>query len=201
MIEKKKIKCKNGLIKELTLEETMEEFKELPYSKKIIGWARYYEKDDVVQMARIGIMKAFKYYDISKNTCFITCAQKVIQDYIMCEYKKEKRQKRGGDVESISLYSNIAGNNDTTIEDCLRDENINIEDDFITKDKTKKISDILNTVLSNDEKGLIKLYFIDGLSMAEVAKIIGVTRQCISLRIIKIKKKLKTKLINANIVC
>ena len=65
----------NGIIKNLTLEETIKEFNKIQYSKKVKSWNNKYDDDELLEFCYLGLMKAYNYYDInSKNNIFISYA-------------------------------------------------------------------------------------------------------------------------------
>ena len=61
---KKQILCENGIIKNLTLEETIKEFNKIQYSKKVKSWNNKYDDDELLEFCYLGLMKAYNYYDI-----------------------------------------------------------------------------------------------------------------------------------------
>ena len=196
---KKQILCENGIIKNLTLEETIKEFNKIQYSKKVKSWNNKYDDDELLEFCYLGLMKAYNYYDInSKNNIFISYAQKVIYTLIATDYQKRNRQKRGGNCDICSIYSKSKDNDNVTVEDTLRDESISTENRILRNDLISKINKSLTT-LSDDNKNIVNLYFINGLSYAEIGNIYGLTRQAVSYRVKCIKKKLLEEFSKYNI--
>lgn len=197
---KKLIRCKNGIEKEMTLEEVIKEFDKMVHTKDVIKWCSHYEKDDLTQMAYMGLMKAYKYYDISQNMSFVSYSKKVIQDSIANTYKKDKRQKRGGDVVTCSIYSNVNDTEDMEMIETIKDETCNCEALALASITNEKIIEVFNT-FSDKEKEMFNLYFIREFNCSEIGKMYNKTRECIRYRIKQIKKKLQVELQNEVSLC
>ena len=69
---------------------------------------------------------------------------------------------------------------------------------MLRNDLISKINKSLTT-LSDDHKNIVNLYFINGLSYAEIGNIYGLTRQAVSYRVKCIKKKLLEEFSKYNI--
>lgn len=190
---KKLIKCKNGIIKELTLEETIKEFEKMVHTKDVIKWCSYYEVDDLIQMGYMGLMKAYKYYDISQNMSFISYSKKIIQDVITNTYKKDKRQKRGGDMTFTSIYSTVDDTEDLQMIETLGDESVDCENSALLNITSEKILQVLKTFSEQDQQ-MIYLHFMKGLNYAEIGRMCDKTRACISARLKQIRNKLQLQL-------
>ncbi|WP_252225185.1 MULTISPECIES: sigma-70 family RNA polymerase sigma factor [unclassified Clostridium] len=191
---KKLIKCKNNLDKEMTIEEVLEEFDGIAV-KPCGKWMHTYELEDLRQMARISIMKAYNTYDIKNNIPFVTFAQKIINNDIIGFHKTNTRQKRGnGEITFTSIYAMVDDADDLRVLDTLEDKNVNVEDEVLSYISKNKILEVLKT-FSGKEKEMIELYFIKGLNFAEIGRMVGLTREAIRYRINQIRKKLKKQLI------
>jgi len=190
---KKLIRCKNGINKEMTLDEVVKEFDKMTHTKDVIKWCSHYEKDDLIQIAYIGLIKAYNYYDISQNMSFVPYAKKVIKDIIFDTYKRDKRQKRGGDIETCSIYSIVDESDDLQMIETIKDDNCNCEESALLNITNQKISEVLKT-FSSQEQDMINLHFMKGLNYAEIGRMYDKTRECIRYRIKQIKKKLQIEL-------
>ncbi|WP_317050722.1 sigma factor, partial [Clostridium neonatale] len=69
-MDRKPIKLKNE-IKEMTAEEVCKYFEGLVYNL-CKRWTIRYDIEDLKQIGFIGLVKAYKAYDISKNVLFTT---------------------------------------------------------------------------------------------------------------------------------
>ena len=198
MIQRKQIKCENGIIKDLTLEETIEQFKFIKNTKLIFKWQWYFDKDDLDQLFYLGLIKTYNYYDINKGTSFLTMAYKIISREISLQFKKEN--KKLDTYEYISLYSKPKENKDdgTQVLDIIKDEEVDIDDYVANKDLYSRINNIINK-LSDEYKQYIDLYFNKQYTYRDIANILNVSRQTVGNKIKVIKNKLKKEFVKQNI--
>lgn len=198
MIQRKQIKCENGIIKDLTLEETIEQFKFIKNTKSIFKWQWYFDKDDLDQLFYLGLIKTYNYYDINKGTSFLTMAYKIISREISLQFKKEN--KKLDTYEYISLYSKPKENKDdgTQVLDIIKDEEVDIDDYVANKDLYSRINNIINN-LSDEYKQYIDLYFNKQYTYRDIANILNVSRQTVGNKIKVIKNKLKKEFVKQNI--
>lgn len=189
---KKLIKCKNDINKEMTIEEVLEEFGGVtvqPCNK----WKHTYELDDLKQMAYMSIMKAYEHYDIKKNIPFVKYSAKIINNDIINYHKLQDRQKKGKDIIFTSLYANVDNTEDLRLLDTIKDEQCDIEKTVLDQIINDKIMNAIKR-FTKEEQEMIRLSLIDGMTCAEIGAIYGVTRACISYRVIQLKKKLRLQL-------
>lgn len=198
MENRKLIKCEHGEIKNLTLEETLNEFNKMAYSRIFQKWARYYGIDEIKQMSYLGVMKAYNRYDSEKCLAFIPYAQKIISHSIITQYESDNRQKRGGGVDICSIYSQSKDDKESSIGDTISDTDLGTEDKVLKKELINKINESLE-VLSDDYKNIVNLHFIKGNSYSQIGAIYGVTRQSIASKVKYIKKILKEEFIKNDI--
>jgi RNA polymerase sporulation-specific sigma factor len=59
------------------------------------------EYDDLLGLARIGLVKAYKKYTFSKNNKFLTFASKVMDNEILMQVRKNKKHKETFNLEHI----------------------------------------------------------------------------------------------------
>lgn len=198
MIQRKQIKCENGIIKDLTLEETIEQFKFIKNTKSIFKWQWYFDQDDLDQLFYLGLIKTYNYYDINKGTSFLTMAYKIISREISLQFKKEN--KKLDTYEYISLYSKPKENKDdgTQVLDIIKDEEVDIDDYVANKDLYSRINNIINK-LSDEYKQYIDLYFNKQYTYRDIANILNVSRQTVGNKIKVIKNKLKKEFVKQNI--
>ena len=198
MIQRKQIKCENGIIKDLTLEETIEQFKFIKNTKSIFKWQWYFDQDDLDQLFYLGLIKTYNYYDINKGTSFLTMAYKIISREISLQFKKEN--KKLDTYEYISLYSKPKENKDdgTQVLDIIKDEEVDIDDYVANKDLYLRINNIINK-LSDEYKQYIDLYFNKQYTYRDIANILNVSRQTVGNKIKVIKNKLKKEFVKQNI--
>lgn len=199
---KKDIRCRDGIIKSLTIEETIEEFKKMDYMIQYYKWIRVYGKDEINQMYLISINKAYNMYNINNknNLNFLCLIHRILKNDLIDRYKKDTRKKRGGNCETCSIYSPVENekSSKSTIEETLVDKDISVENKINRKELIETINKIVSEFTQEKQK-LISMYFINNMSYTDISKIYGLTRQAISYRINTIKKELLKKFNEYNI--
>ena len=174
---------------QLTLEECLIKCKSLTTGRLIQNWSKVYERDDLIQMANIGVIKAYNSYDVKHKSPFIQYAEYCIKREINNEYTKDNRDKRKANMEACSL--NIFSEDDTEEWiNKLEDRDTNIEQEVINNIENSKLKKAISTLKPSYQKTLQKYYF-QGKTLEQVAKEEGVCRQTIVNRLILIKRDLK----------
>lgn len=133
--------------------------------------------DDLVQIGRIGLIKAASTFDDSKGTKFSTYAARCINNEINMYFRKERPHR-----SDISLNDTIyVDNNGSELEigQILSDGSDFVDEIVDEDDFTKAINIILN-VLSPKE-AIVILYEISGIyTQGEVGKGIGVSQSYVA---------------------
>lgn len=187
---KKKLKIKNET-KELTLDETLKQFEKFIYH--ISQRYKQYEFDEMVQVANLATVKAYKKYDISKNIEFSTYLGVVITNDLNYYHRQAKKHNK-----NISLNEpvNIESNNDHNLELMeLIKGNENVEDSIekiIEKEELKKLVNKLDF----KEKKIIYGLFYKERTQYEVGKQLGITQPQVSRMKNKILVKLNMQLMS-----
>lgn len=88
MEHKKIIKLSNG-IKEMTCDEVFNQFKKFLY-KTAYKWSSQYDINDLVQVAGMGLTKAYNTYDVDKGIMFITYLATIVNNEIRMYNRKNK---------------------------------------------------------------------------------------------------------------
>lgn len=155
-----------------------------------------YDKEDLVSIGSIGLIKAIDNYNVSKNIKLSTYACKCIYNEI-CDYIR----KNAKELPIVSLDSPF-NNSELTFENIINN-NTNIEEDILNKELYKIIKDtIINLPYPNNK--IISLYFgfeNDVIySQKEIAEIIGLSQSQISRLINKNLKIIKETIINSGFI-
>ena len=192
----KKIILSTGEIKELTLEETIDQFMNLYKLSKFYKAINTFGEDIVKQESLIGIMNAYKHYNYLENIKFSTYATNSIWNRIKNLFKYEYTQKRAAEKNAISTETVImqGTNHSVTLGETIEDEFGNIERIIIKKDICEKLK-LATRDIKDMYKDVLELYFFEGLSYREIAERIGnITRQGVQHRVKFIAKTLKKNL-------
>lgn len=153
------------------------------FNKKLNG---IIELDDLVGLAKLGLVKAANTFNMSKNFKFTTYAYKVISNEILMQLRKENKHK------NVYSYDKLISNvdNNKTYEEILK-----IDYDFeetIIKQNLLRQLDIFINDLEPVARKIIKLYLLD-YSQDDIAKIVGVSQATISRNLKSIIYKLRYK--------
>lgn len=169
-----------------------------------------YDKDDLISIGIIGLIKAINKFDINKNFKFATFASRCIENEILMFLRTAKKYNK------YTLVSLTAHSTEDTLEtelegiDALEenDSNLILEDtleapdsDFTLKYEKEEIYKELRKFieeLSEKEKYIIMLHFgfIDGniLTQKQIAKKLGISQSYVSRIIKRILRKIEFKL-------
>lgn len=199
-----RVTCKNTFLKPLSPEEEalcfsqlekgdkMAEEKLIKHNLRLVAHIvkKYtspnFDKDELISVGSIGLMKAVKSYNSQKGNSFSTYAARCIQNEILMLLRSQKKWNN-----QISIEEKIGCDkegNELSLIDILQD-NTQIEEHTHKKLQLEKIKNHINKNFSKREKEIMILrYSLDGgvaLTQNEVAKVLGISRSYIS----RIEKK------------
>lgn len=199
-----RVACKNTFLKPLSPEEEalcfsqlekgdkMAEEKLIKHNLRLVAHIvkKYtspnFDKDELISVGSIGLMKAVKSYNSQKGNSFSTYAARCIQNEILMLLRSQKKWNN-----QISIEEKIGCDkegNELSLIDILQD-NSQIEEHTHKKLQLEKIKNHINKNFSKREKEIMILrYSLDGgvaLTQNEVAKVLGISRSYIS----RIEKK------------
>ena len=129
--------------------------------------------DDLVQIGRIGLIKAVSTFDPDKGIKFSTYAGKCINNEIYMEFRKERSDNRNTSLNEV-LSTNEKGN-EIKLGDILGTQE-DLEDEIYDNDLIMKALNIILNLL-NPNEAIILLYKISGLQTTkESGRLIGVSQ-------------------------
>lgn len=143
-----------------------------------------YDKEELISVGLIGLIKAVDNYKIDYGYAFSTFAVKCIHNEIYMYFRNENKHKN----KCANLYEKISENN----KNCNVVESIeNIEQQLEEKEGQEKINKIINNYVNNinhRDKTIMEMYFgLNGsktYKQKEIANLFGL-RQCQISKIIK----------------
>lgn len=175
------------------LNTLIERYKEAVNSRVRKYYIAGAERDDVVQEGLIGIFKAIKNFDSSKENSFKTFVNLCIERQMITAIKSSNRQKHIPLNSYISLnnptYENSDGEEENQLLDVLNSKAI--EDPLETITKSEYMRDVeksINNLLSSFEKDVLN-QFIEGKSYSEIAKNLNSSVKSVDNAIQRIRKK------------
>ena len=183
------LEIKNGNDK--ALDYLISKYKNLVNSKVTIYYIIGAEKEDIVQEGLIGLFKAIKDYDGTKQNSFKSFASLCIERQIITAIKTSNRQKHLPLNSSLSLNNTINDNdNESSFLDIINAQNVEDPLETITKKEYyTNIKEKLNANLSDFEKKVLYSY-IEGNSYISIAEKLDMPVKSIDNAIQRIRKKL-----------
>lgn len=186
---RKQIKnIKNGkiIIKEMNIEEVMNEFKGLinTYTRRAYMVSPMDEIEDLRQLTLMTVVETFNEYDIEFGTAFSTLLVTNFRGMISTLKAYESAEKRSK-YEKVSTETAIGNDAEDTLGDIIGEEDTSFED-VVHSDLIRNMF----MYLSESEKDMY-IYMIDrNMSLTEYATMRGKTRQAMNYT----HKKLMSKL-------
>ena len=159
--------------------------------------SKYYiagaEKDDIIQEGLIGLFKAIKNFDETKQKSFKSFANLCVERQIITAIKGSNRQKHIPLNSYVSLtdnsYENSEGDEESQLLDVISSNET--EDPLETVTKNEYYDDVKTTInksLSNFEKEVLNRY-IEGESYIQIAKSLNSPVKSIDNAIQRIRRK------------
>ena len=151
--------------------------------------------EDVVSIGIIGLIKAVDTYDIKRQIKFSTYAARCINNEILMNIRKFKRNN----IQIVNMYDCItydSDNNELKYIDIIEDENSNFVTKMLENSLQYELYNIMNS-LSEIEKKLIILYFgfdENKHTQKEIANILGISQSTTSRLIVQILAKIRIKI-------
>ena len=155
------------------------------------------DRDDLIQEGMIGLYKAIRDYDCTKDASFSYFADLCISRQIYDAIKASNRKKNIPLNTYISLnspvHNNFSENEDvlSIIDIIYQDNNTNPEELIIDKERTSMLEYELERRLSNLEKEVVKL-FVVGMKYTEIAAVLNKEPKSIDNALQRIRAKLNT---------
>lgn len=152
------------------------------------------DHDDIVQEGMIGLFKAVRDFDITKQPIFRGFAEICVRRQILTAIKASTRQKHIPLNSYVSLSEPLFDDNaDRTLIDMLAErENADPEELMLRRENAELLSSEIESKLSNLEKTVLSLY-LGGMNYQEIAAELKRTPKSIDNALQRIKHKLYKK--------
>ncbi len=164
-------------------------------------YKRYHGKyalEDLVQEAKLGAIKAYRTYDPTKNVKLITH----IYNYINFYLSHYTRYDTGLIKIPKAAFSDVSKIPEIVDSEVFQENYINEKCKNSLNTDNSVINKILTSeylsILTEKEKNILNLIYIEGYTSKEVANIYGVSRQFANLTANKAINKIKEKFSNQN---
>ena len=123
-------------------------------------YASYGDNDELISVGNLGLSKAINTFDVDRQTVFATYAARCIENEILMSIRANKKYK-----DNLSLYEPISfdkDGNEVSLIDIIADEKESILDKLEKKEIKEKMELMLDAVLDEREREIIKYRY--GLS-------------------------------------
>lgn len=151
------------------------------------------DHDDIVQEGMIGLFKAVRDFDVTKQASFRGFAEVCIKRQIITAVKASTRQKHIPLNSYVSLSEPVYNDDsERSLMDMIAERDaVDPEEMFLRREKAELINAEIKDKLSNLEKTVLSLY-MGGMNYQEIAVELGRTPKSIDNALQRIKRKLDT---------
>ncbi|EAD8370611.1 RNA polymerase sporulation sigma factor SigH [Listeria monocytogenes] len=177
------------------LEYFFSKYQSVIYWKSTQYFLQGAERDDLIQEAMIGLFKAIRDYDKTKEASFRSFAEMCINRQLLSAVKRASRQKNIPLNNSVSLDTPMAEDDvDWTLLDVISEKAAETPEDFLIKNEDFiHVARQLEQVTSEFEKEVLKQY-LEGKSYQEMALYFNKKEKAIDNALQRVKKKMMKQL-------
>lgn len=149
------------------------------------------DRDDIVQEGMIGLFKAIRDFDITKQPSFKSFADLCVKRNIITAVKSSNRKKHIPLNSYVSLSEPVYDDNEErTLSEMLAEETVSDpEEMFLQRENTEFLNQAINTGLSALEKSVLA-HHLNGMSYVDIARELNRTPKSIDNALQRIKHKL-----------
>ena len=141
--------------------------------KDIIRTFHHMEYEDLYQVACIGLLKAIKSYDTSKNIKFNSYMYNVVKNEILMTLRNNNTMKNSN-MEEVSTEAQTT--DDLTVMDTLKSD-VNIEDEYLVKEEYRELYELIDKYYSKNEMKKNVMYaLLREEKQMDVAEKYGISR-------------------------
>lgn len=141
--------------------------------KDIIKTFHHMEYEDLYQVACIGLLKAIKSYDTSKNIKFNSYMYNVVKNEILMTLRNNNTMKNSN-MEEVSTEAQTT--DDLTVMDTLKSD-VNIEDEYLVKEEYRELYELIDKYYSKNEMKRNVMYaLLREEKQMDVAEKYGISR-------------------------
>lgn len=167
------------------------------YKNIVRGKARPYflvgaDREDLLQEGMIGLFKAVRDFDVTKNSSFRPFADMCVVRQIMTAIKQATRNKHIPLNKYESLYNSVYDeDSDRRLMDVIgMSSALDPEELYIKQEFSRYFEETVKTELTALEQGVLER-FLDGMSYAAIAKDMGRSVKAVDNALQRIRKKLE----------
>lgn len=174
-------------------ENILSRYKNLVKSRAKTYFLAGADRDDIVQEGMIGLFKAVRDFDITKQASFKSFAEVCVKRQMISAVKSANRQKHMPLNSYVSLSEPLYEDNpDRALIDMMADgEEVNPETRLLRRENVEDIISQIDDKLSSLEKSVLLLYS-RGMDYREIAKELERTPKSIDNALQRIKNKINS---------
>ena len=150
------------------------------------------DMEDLISIGTIGLIKAVGSFDVSKGSRLATYAARCIDNELLMLLRSKKKTSR-----EVSLYEPIGTDkegNEINLLDIIEQEQEEVVDRIELSDNIKKLAELVEKLLDEREKEIIKMRYglLTGqeITQREIGQMLGISRSYVS----RIEKRALLKL-------
>jgi len=179
---------------DLTIDQVLEEYKDLVRVKAGLYFMLGSEKEDLIQEGMIGLVRAYNSFDESKGASFKTYADLCVNRQMINAIKSAGKQKNAALNTAVSLETPVVEGDGLTIAETLvGGYEQSPEDQVVFEELMGIIKDSDSKYFTEMEHSVLNL-LLEGLRYKEIAERLGKTPKQIDNCIQRIKNKVKALL-------
>lgn len=151
------------------------------------------DEEDLTQEGMIGLFKAIRDYDDTKDTDFALFAHVCIVRQLLSAVTASNRQKHIPMNTYISLYAPVEKDESTlALQEILEGNEYNPEQQLLAQEGVDEIWQDIDTLLSPMEKKVLD-YYLEGYSYEKIGEALSKSKKSINNAIQRIRNKLSVK--------
>ncbi len=165
------------------------------YKDLVRGKARMYfivgaDSEDIVQEGMIGIFKAIKSFDPTRQASFQTFAEICVNRQIIDAVRTAGRMKHSPLNESVSLDKPVDGSDESTLSDTIKDREPELEDIVVLNCEMDKLLILGKEIFSELELQVWNEY-LKGRTYPQIAEITGKSVKAVDNALQRTRRKLE----------
>lgn len=178
------------------VEQNMALVRHIVYQMANSGYVKHGLEEDAVQEGMMGLMNAARFFDPERGNAFTTLAGSCIKQKVILLVRREKRQEM---YAAISLDGPMAEGNGKT-EDRTWAEALPAAEDTEAAGSESLTETAIRKLEESgyqNHAAIVRMYALEGMNMPEIAKQLGLSKQCVHQRLRKAGEVLKRKMPDA----
>lgn len=153
------------------------------YYNKLLSLNTFLSKGNTFvasEVTTLTFLKLYKYIDLfeSNKSDIYTYICNINKSVIIDYYRKEKKSELNISIDNTEVSIQI-------------ESNLNSDSNLLAKEKNRSINKIIDTVLKENEKTVIKLFFFNELTLKEIVEITNFSISNVKILLLRGKEKLK----------